>query len=349
FTVGVTATFAVTVIDNPGLSVTESGALPTGVMFNAATNTMAGSPAQGTAGTYPLVFTAAGTNGTVTQAFTLTVDQAQFTYPTNGQVAVDTAEPFTWSTIPQAQGYLVTVGSRLYAADLGDSGVLAPSTTSWPIPAVAAGRTVYAELLTEVDGTWTSYQAISFIAGAGQATFAYPAAGQSGVDPTRPISWATVAGAQAYILVVGTKPGSANIANSGVLGAAVSTFRPTLPAATTLYATLFTEVAGGWGRYQSITFTTSAAQAAFIAPVNGQVGLVRASTFTWTAVYAAQAYLLTVGTAPFGTNVVNSGLLAPGTTSRAVTLPAATTLYGTLYTEVGGKWAYQRIVFTTGH
>ena len=61
-------------------ALTETGALPTGVTFvdnGDGTATLAGTPAAGTGGTYPLTITAAnGVLPDATQSFTLTVDQA---------------------------------------------------------------------------------------------------------------------------------------------------------------------------------------------------------------------------------------------------------------------------------
>ena len=64
FTVGTAGTFSVTTTGNPtgaSMSITESGALPGGVTFtnnNNGTATLAGTPAAGTTGTYPLIITA---------------------------------------------------------------------------------------------------------------------------------------------------------------------------------------------------------------------------------------------------------------------------------------------------
>jgi putative Ig domain-containing protein len=54
-------------------SITESGALPHGVAFHAAAATFSGTPAAGTAGSYPVTLTAKNHYGVVTQTFTLTV------------------------------------------------------------------------------------------------------------------------------------------------------------------------------------------------------------------------------------------------------------------------------------
>ena len=68
-----------TTTGEPAPALTETGALPTGVTFidnGNGTATIAGTPAAGTGGTYPITITATNANGTATQAFTLTNAQA---------------------------------------------------------------------------------------------------------------------------------------------------------------------------------------------------------------------------------------------------------------------------------
>ena len=80
FAVGQAGTFTVTSTGVPTAALSETGALPTGVMFTDngdGTATLAGTPVAGTAGPYS--FTINATNGVspaATQAFTVTVNQA---------------------------------------------------------------------------------------------------------------------------------------------------------------------------------------------------------------------------------------------------------------------------------
>src|SRR5712664_2599355 len=76
FAVGVAGTtFTVTKTGSPTPTLSESGALPSGVSFNASTGVLSGTPAAGTAGTYPITFTASnGVLPNATQSFTLTVE-----------------------------------------------------------------------------------------------------------------------------------------------------------------------------------------------------------------------------------------------------------------------------------
>jgi hypothetical protein len=79
FSVGGAGTFTVNATGFPNPSITESGALPSGVTFTPGTGsaTLSGTPASGTSGTYPITFTASnGVGSNATQSFTLTVDTA---------------------------------------------------------------------------------------------------------------------------------------------------------------------------------------------------------------------------------------------------------------------------------
>jgi hypothetical protein len=76
FFAGSNGTFKVSASGFPAPFLSRSGVLPSGVTFTAATGVLAGAPAGGSGGTYPLVFTATNAVGTNTQNFTLTVNQS---------------------------------------------------------------------------------------------------------------------------------------------------------------------------------------------------------------------------------------------------------------------------------
>ncbi len=78
FAVGQANTFTVTATGTPTPTLSEAGPLPSGVTFTPATGVLGGTPAAGTAGTYPLTFTAAnGVPSNATLNFILTVAPAQ--------------------------------------------------------------------------------------------------------------------------------------------------------------------------------------------------------------------------------------------------------------------------------
>ncbi len=84
FVVGTAGGFTVTVSGNPVPTLSESGTLPNGLSFNAGTDSISGTPATGTGGTYTLTFTASnGASPNVTQTFTLIVDELPAITSTN--------------------------------------------------------------------------------------------------------------------------------------------------------------------------------------------------------------------------------------------------------------------------
>src|SRR5262249_22163715 len=71
FLVATSGTFTVTKSGFPAPTLSMTGALPTGVTFNASTGVLSGTPAAGTSGSYPLTFKASyGAASDATQSFT---------------------------------------------------------------------------------------------------------------------------------------------------------------------------------------------------------------------------------------------------------------------------------------
>jgi hypothetical protein len=123
FVVGTAGSFTVTTTAGypPTTTLTKSGALPSGVSFTDngdGTATLAGTPAAGTAGSYPLTVSATNTAGTRQQSFTLTVvpanaspvitsaDHATFTRGSAGSVTVTTTAGYPTATTITRTGSL---------------------------------------------------------------------------------------------------------------------------------------------------------------------------------------------------------------------------------------------------
>jgi hypothetical protein len=89
FTIAVAGSFQVQASGTPAPTFSASGALPSGVSFSAATGLLSGTPAAGSAGTYPLSIGASNASGSVNQSFNLTVNRANqtiaFTLPSSGK------------------------------------------------------------------------------------------------------------------------------------------------------------------------------------------------------------------------------------------------------------------------
>ncbi len=119
--VGAPVTFAVSATGAPTPALTESGNLPAGLTFTDQGNgtaLVAGTPAAGTGGSYPITITATSTAGTATQSFTLT----------NAQAPTITSPASAGFTVGSAGTYTVTT-TGYPAATITDSGALPAGLT----------------------------------------------------------------------------------------------------------------------------------------------------------------------------------------------------------------------------
>ncbi|MGH9124413.1 MAG: hypothetical protein ACRDZ8_06760 [Acidimicrobiales bacterium] len=285
------------------------------------------------------------------EAVKVPVDEATFTYPTNGLVGVDVHQPFQWTGVPSASAYDMVIGTSPQGAQLFNSGVLPASQTSIQVPALPFGEALYATLLTQKGGRFTSFEGIEFSVAPVGASFTYPHNGDNGVDTTKPFSWTDVLGVKGYTLTIGTTPGADDVLDSRILPATQSSLDTgALPPGVPLYAALRTEANGVFGPPQSIVFTAAPGEATFSYPFNGQAGVSPSHPLTWTTIPEAQGYLLTIGTTVYGTNLLKSAPLPPAQSSYPPpALRPLTTYYATLLTEVNGKYSRSTTIgFTTG-
>jgi hypothetical protein len=147
FTVGSSGTFTVTTTGTPYPTISETGALPSGITFidnGNGTATLSGTPAVGTGGSYPFTITASNGVGTnATQNFTLTVQLPQY-------VLTTAAYPVAGGTVTPASGNLYTQGTSVQLTATPNTGytfigwtsspdaVASPTSASTTIPMNAA-------------------------------------------------------------------------------------------------------------------------------------------------------------------------------------------------------------------
>ncbi len=129
FAVATAGTFTVTATGFPAPSLSETGALPTGVTFNTSTGVLSGTPAAGTGGLYPITFTAHNGVGTdALQSFTLTIDAAAAITSVNNAV-------FTIGTT----GTFTVTATGFPAPTLAGSGALPTGVTFNTVTGVLSG------------------------------------------------------------------------------------------------------------------------------------------------------------------------------------------------------------------
>jgi hypothetical protein len=112
---------------------------------------------------YAELYTEEGGNYGTPQSisFTTAVVTSTFTNPTNAETGVVTPGSFTWTATAGAQGYWLNIGTTLGSQNLVSSGT-ASNVTSYSVPALPPGTTLYAQLYTEEGGSYGTPQSISF-------------------------------------------------------------------------------------------------------------------------------------------------------------------------------------------
>ena len=150
FAVGNAGNFAVTRSGFPLPSLNRSGTLPSGVTFTPATGSLSGTPATGTGGTYPLIFTATnGVGNDATQSFNLTVNEAvTFTSADSATFTVGSAGSFSAA----ANGFPAPAFSTNSALPNGISLSAAGVLSGTPMPGTGG---VYSLTITASNGAST--------------------------------------------------------------------------------------------------------------------------------------------------------------------------------------------------
>jgi len=197
FAVGTAGTFTVTTTGTPTPALSETGALPSGVTFKDngnGTATLGGTPAAGSAGSYPITITASNGVGTpANQSFALTVSQVPtITSANNTTFAVGTAGTFTVTTTGTPTPSLSETGALPNGVTFKDNGN--GTATLGGTPASGSGGT-YSLTLTASNGVGTpanqsftltvnNTQAAAAITSANNTTFAVGTAGTFTVTTT---------------------------------------------------------------------------------------------------------------------------------------------------------------------
>jgi hypothetical protein len=283
--------------------------------------------------------------GTLTIARqTVTVTQAAFasklSSPVDGAANVDTAWPFTWTSITSAPANRLTVGTTPGGADLVDTGEM--QGTAYAASNLPGGQTLYARIWTKLTANTWSYTDASF-ATAARASFFYPTHNAIAVDPTLPFTWTAVPGALAYTLNVGTSLGAKNLVDTGEIPS-TSYVAASLPLGQTLYARIWTKFATRWD-LADIAFTTGG-YATFVYPTNNLSNVNTKQPFRWTPAPTSLGYRVTIGSSAGASNLADSGEI-PGPSFVAPALPPNQWLFARIATHFAAGWQWQDIRFAT--
>jgi hypothetical protein len=325
FTLGAAGSFTITTaggVTPPTLTI--SGALPSGVTFTDngnGTATLAGMPGAGTAGTYPLTFSAStGTPPVVTQSFTLTVRQGPAITSANSTSfnIGSVGSSFTITTTGSPAPTISITGALPTGINFTDNN---NGTGTLAGTAAAGTGGTYPLVITASNGvgapatqnfTLTIQQGAA-ITSANATTFAAGAAGTFTVTTTG-------TPAATSILQAGSLPAGVSFTNNGNGTATLAG----MPGAASggIYALTFT-ASNGVGAPAVQNFTLTVQQAPAITSANNTtftVGTFASFTVTTTG-FPSAATIAQTGALPGGVSFTDNG---DGTATLAGTAAAAT-------------------------
>ena len=344
FSEAVAGTFAVTATGDGPITYTETGTLPSGVTL-ASNGTLAGSPASGTAGSYPITITATDAKSdTTTQSFTLTVGASApvFTSAASTSFAENSAGTFAVTATGDTPITYSETGALPSGVTLGTDGTLAGTPAlgtagSYPVTITAtdtnSATTTQAFTLTVTDNgpVFTSAASTSFAENAA-GTFSVTATGDT------PITYSET-GALPSGVTLGT---DGTLAGTPAFGTAGS-YPITITATDTNSATAT----------QAFTLTVTAGGPVFTSGTSTSFAENSAGTFAVTATGDTPITYSETGALPSGVTLGTDGTLAgtpafgtagsyPITITATDTNSATATQAFTLTVTAGGP------VFTSG-
>jgi len=281
---------------------------------------------------------------TISLSGTGTVVPAALTSPTPGTQLASTSITFSWTPGEGITHYWLNLGtgsSGVNAKNIySGSSITATSVTASGLP--TNGETIYATLYSEINGVFQP--TVYTFHATGPAVLTSPAAGTK-LTASATFTWTPGTGIAHYWFDLGTADAGANsknLYNSGSTTALTATVTGIPQYGETLYATLYSYIAGVWQPiYYTFTAGGSPVAAVLTTPAPSTKLASSSVTFTWSAGEGVTYYWFNLGTASSGANSKNlySGSSTTLTSVTAASLPTnGETLYATLYSYIAGVW-----------
>jgi hypothetical protein len=276
--------------------------------------------------------------------------------PASGSQLTSTTATFLWGGAGSASAYWVDIGSSVGANDIYSSGSLPTSTLSLTVTTLPSnGSKVFVRWYYQLNGTWepTDYTYTALGGSNSLGIVQSPAPGSALTSTAPTFTWSLGVGATAYWLDIGSTPGANNYFTSGNLGNVATIATKNLPSnGSAVYATLYSLVGGQWysnlSTYSALNLASSTATMSTPAPGSTLTGSTQAFTWVAPAGVTVAAYWLDAGTAPGNDSYFQSGSISRRTlTVTAKNLPTnGSTIYVTLYTEIGTVWTGVNYTYT---
>ncbi|MBR9852980.1 MAG: T9SS type B sorting domain-containing protein [Algicola sp.] len=239
-------------------------------------------------------------------------------YPANGATNVPLDATIDWESVDGVPSYNITLGTSPGNDDILSTQFANGSSYAPPF-GLPANTTIYVTItlffFDKPNITCPSYSFTteSLTAPPNCTQIINPMNNAVNINPNTNISWSYVYAATGYNISLGTTPGGTELLNNFDAGNTL-TYNPTadLPPETIIYVTIIPYNALGEAMgctYQQ--FTTRAESEIpdctnIIYPLNGETNVPLSPVLEWFAVPDATGYIVTIGTTPTGTDILNS-------------------------------------------
>jgi N-acetylneuraminic acid mutarotase len=302
--------------------------------------------------TLKAIATAAGypTSNVATATYTIH-PLAHLTAPTPGSTLGTSNVTFVWTPGMGTPSYELLLGiSGAGSKDLFDSGVT--SATQAMVSSIPAnGSTVYARLLSDLNGTWYSID-YTFIEAAppfSAPSLTTPAPGRTLSGSTVTFTWNPGVGATRFVLRLGTTGfGTMDVYHPSPTTGTTAQVSAIPANGAYLYARLWYYVNGTW-KYVDARYTEAGTPTppAFTSPAPGSTLPGSTVTFTWSRGNIATRFVLRLGTTGLGSTDLYSGVSTTGTSVQLTTVPTnGAYLYARLWYYLNETWKYVDAIYT---
>lgn len=269
---------------------------------------------------------------------------AMLTSPQAGATNVSIIQTIFFEPIPGAVSYFVDLGTTPGGTDILNNFSAGSNNEFSPPQGFPESTEVFITIRGFFDnGTTTTCDAQSFTTedntiAPNCTQLEFPINGAVDVPIETVISWPYAPRATGYILNVGTTPGGTDVINSQDVGNVLSfNFPFDLESETTYYVTIipFNENGQITGCSES-SFTTEVVAsevpecAQLFAPEDGAIEVALTPILSWPPVTGAEGYLIKVGSAPGGDDVLGNTNIGLQTSTAVIDFDEGTTYYVTI-------------------
>lgn len=283
--------------------------------------------------------------------------------PADGATNVLVESTINWTPEPDVFGYSISLGTTLGGTDIANNVSVGVTPAFTPPLGLPESTTVFVTITVLIDQTTSvvcdsqSFTTINVTTPPGCTQVTSPANGAVDVAVDTFIQWSYAPRATGYLINLGTTPGGTDVLNGVDAGNSLSFNIPfDLDPNTIYYITIipYNENGQTLGCAET-TFTTEDIATepppctTIINPEDGATEVALTPLVSWNPAPGATGYLITVGTTPDGTDVLDNADIGNTTSTLVLDFDEGTTYYIVIspYNDAGVAQGCNQTSFTT--